>query len=191
MARVRNNIVVRGLSGSLGDQVVIKHYRDGRTVVGKKPTFSDDRAFSKRQKGHQGAFREASAYAKQAARTEAIYAEKALGTSKTAYNVALADWFHPPEIEAIDLGGWMGMAGKTIRIKVVDDVKVTQVMVAITGRDGEVLEQGMAVQEDDLWWMYMTTQAVRGYARVVAAAQDLAGNITQATEDVQGRPVAA
>ena len=33
MARVKKNVVMKGLSGSLGDQVVIKRDKAGRTIV--------------------------------------------------------------------------------------------------------------------------------------------------------------
>ena len=179
MAKVHDNLVVQGISGSLGDQVVFKHYSDGRTILSKKPTFPADRVFTEKQQDHQSGFKEAAAYAKRAARTEAIYAEIASGTSKTAYNVALADWFRPPEIGAIDLSGWTGQAGESIRVKAVDDVRVTRVMVVISDEAGVAIEQGAAVQVDDLWWVYTTTQAVPGHTRVIAAAQDLPGNIGQ------------
>ena len=80
----------------------------------------------------------------------------------TPYNVAVADWFHEPEIKDIDLSGWNGQAGQTIRIEAVDDVQVKQVTVVITDETGTVLEQGAAVQADSLWWTYTTTKAASG-----------------------------
>ncbi|MBN1312760.1 MAG: hypothetical protein JXB30_15205 [Anaerolineae bacterium] len=182
MAKTHDNLVIQGLSGQLGNQLVVRHFKDGRTVVGKKPTFSDDREFSEKQKGHQSAFKEASAYAKEAAKTEAIYAEKAQGTSKTAYNVALADWFHPPEITGIDVSRWTGSVGEPIRIKALDDVKVKQVVVIIIDEAEMVIEQGAAEQVDNLWWIYTTTQTAPERATVIAAAQDLPGNVAQEME---------
>ena len=32
-------------------------------------------------------------------------------------NIAMADWFHPPEIKEIDLSAWTGQAGQSIRIQ--------------------------------------------------------------------------
>ena len=39
------------------------------------------------------------AYARDAARSQPIYAQLAAGTMKNAYNVAHGDWFHPPVIQ--------------------------------------------------------------------------------------------
>jgi len=172
-----------GLSGMLGDQLVVKRDKAGRTIVGVKPTFPEDREFSEAQQEQIEAFREAALYAKVAAKAEAIYGEKAKGTPRTPQNVAIADWFHAPEIEAIDLIGWTGLARQTIRIKAVDDVQVERVTVMITGEDDVLLEQGEAMQEDGLWWVYTTTQPATGQPRVIAIAQDLPGNIARMIQE--------
>ncbi len=41
MAKVNNNIFVRGLSGSLGDQFVIRKGRGGETIVSNMPSSSE------------------------------------------------------------------------------------------------------------------------------------------------------
>ena len=176
MARVKKNVVMKGLSGVLGDQVVIKRDKAGRTIISVMPTFPDDREFSDLQKGHMADFRRATQYAKAAARAEAIYAEKAEGTPMSAYNVAVRDWFRAPEIGEIDLGGWTGQAGEPIRI----EVMVERVTVIVPGAEGVVIEQGAAAQEaDGLWWVYTTTQAAPGQPKVIAVAQDLPGHVGQ------------
>lgn len=104
MAKVRSNLFVQGLSGKLGDQVVFRTLRDGRTIVCVKPDFSQ-RKLSKDQKAHHQRFKAAAAYARSAARTQPLYAELAAGTLKNAYNVALGDWFHPPVIQQVERRG--------------------------------------------------------------------------------------
>ena len=104
MAKVIDNIFVRGLSGKLGDQFVIRNLRDGRTIVCNKPDFSN-RKLSKDQKEHHRRFKEAAAYARSASRTQPIYAQLAEGTMKNAYNVALGDWFNPPVIHRVERHG--------------------------------------------------------------------------------------
>lgn len=182
MARIHKNVVVNGLSGTIGDQLVLKRDRGGRTIVTAKPTFSDDRVFTKEQKEHMGDFREATQYAKVAAREEEAYAEKAQGTPRSAYNVAVGDWFHPPEVGEIDLSGWTGQAGESIHIMALDDVMVRRVRVMMADEQGVLIEQGEAVQMDALWWVYTTTQAASGRPNVIAIAQDLPGHIGQAVQ---------
>lgn len=182
MAQVRNNIVIQGLSGSLGDQLVIKQSRSGRTIVSSKPVFSPNRAFSAAQKSRQDAFREATFYA-QSARGNDVYVQKAKSLGVSTYNLAVADWFHAPEIQEVDLGAWSGQAGQTIRIKAVDDVQVTKVTVVITDENDTFIEQGAANQVDSLWWEYVTTATVSGGSpKVTASAQDLPGHIAEMTK---------
>ena len=182
MAKVRNNIIIQGLSGSLGDQLVIKQDKAGRTIVSVSPSLDPNRTFSEAQLERQDKFREASAYAKDA-KGEEVYVERAKGTPQTPSNVAMADWFHAPEIVEIDASAWNGAAGEVIRVKAVDDVQVTQVNVVITDGAGVVAEQGQAVDAGALWWHYTTTATAPSGAKIVATARDLPGHIAEMTWD--------
>ena len=43
----------------------------------------------------------------------------------------------------------------------------------------QLLEQGLATQVDNLWWEYTTTSTASGSLTVLAAAQDMPGNVTE------------
>ena len=104
MAQVHNNIFVRGLSGAVGDQFVIRRTRSGKTIVANKPRFDPDREFSPAQTSHQQKFREASAYARSSKRLP-VYVERARALNSTSYNMAISDWFGKPEILGIEASG--------------------------------------------------------------------------------------
>ncbi len=176
MAKVRNNIIIQGLSGSLGDQLVIKQDKAGRTIVAVPPSTDPNRVFTEAELERQGKFRDASVYAK-GAKSESVYVEKAEGTPMNPYNVAIADWFHAPEVTEIDTEAWSGQAGQVIRIQAVDNVQVTQVNVVITDAENAVVEQGAAVRAEGAWWAYTTTATVAGEVKIVVTARDLPGNI--------------
>lgn len=178
MAKVRNNIFVRGLSGSVGDQFVVKQNKNGRTIISNSPTFKENREFTEAQREQQEKFREAVEYAKEA-KAQQIYIDKSAETARTPYNVAMADFFHGPEILELDVEAWNGEVGQILRVKVMDDVKVTQVNVVITDGAGVVLEQGPAIQSDNRWWNYTTTATAQDGSRVVVTARDLPGNLTE------------
>lgn len=182
MAKVRNNVIIRGLSGSLGDQVVIKIDKAGRTIVSNKPEFNENRVFTPAQQAQQEKFREARLYATNA-QAQIIYKEKAEGTTKTPANIAMADWFHPPEIKEINLSEWTGQAGQCIRVQVLDDVQVQKVSIVITNESDVVLEQGMAEPEDGGWWIYRTTAPASGNPQVFVTAEDLPGHTTEMTKN--------
>jgi hypothetical protein len=53
MAKVRNNIIIQDLSGSLGDQLVVKQDKAGRTIVAVAPSADPNRTFSEAQLDRQ------------------------------------------------------------------------------------------------------------------------------------------
>jgi hypothetical protein len=175
MAKVTNNILLRGVSGKLGG-LVIRQMRDGSIRLSVPPDFGE-RQFSEAQKQHQERFRQAAAYARRAARMEPAYAELARRTLKKAYNIALSDWFNPPVIYAIE------RTGDVIRVEASDDVLVARVHVQILDSEGSVLEEGEAFQRDPEaipeWWEYGTHTAG---VKIAVEAWDLPGNRTRLTE---------
>jgi hypothetical protein len=173
MARTKTNVVVEGLSGKLGNQLVFRHLRDGRTIVCSKPDFSR-RVLSNDQKAHHEKFKAAAAYAREASLSQPIYAKLAAGTIKNAYNLALGDWFHPPVIHEIEKRD-----GK-IFVQASDDVCVASLRVMIVDEAGCVLEQGDAVQLEGNLWEYQP--AAEG--KVMAEARDLAGNVVRKEMEV-------
>lgn len=179
MAKIRKNIIIQGFSGTLGDQLVIKQDKAGRTILAVPPTVDPDRTFSEAQQAQHGRFREAAAYAKDA-KAQDVYQTKAKGTPQTPYNVAMADWFHAPEVNEIDVSTWNGDAGDVIRIQAQDNVQVSQVTVVILDASNAVIEQGAAVrQADPRWWHYTTTGDTSNGTQIVAAARDLPGNLAE------------
>lgn len=177
MAKVRNNIFVRGLSGMVGDQFVVKQTRDGKTIISNSPTFNQNRTFSTAQLGQQEKFRDAVIYAKDA-QLLPMYLDRSKDALRSPYNLAIADFFHAPEVKEVDASGWTGQAGQVIRVKVVDDMLVSQVTVMIHDGTGEVFEQGMAVQAEGAWWVFATTAAAEDGAKLKVTARDLPGNVT-------------
>ncbi len=165
MAKVRKNVMVRGVSGAFGGQMVLRHMRDGSTVMAKIQDFSH-RKLSAEQKEHQGRFRLAVAYAKGAAQKHPLYAEIAAGTLKSAYNVALSDWLKPPVIHRVE------REESRIRILATDNVMVARVQVTIWDEEGVISEKGEAVRAEAGWWEYVSSAK----GKVEVEAWDLAGN---------------
>lgn len=166
MAKAKKNGFIRGLSGKLGN-AVFREMKDGSTIIATKPDFSN-RQFSQDQLDHQDRVKLAAAYAKVASKEHPIYAAKAEGTSKNAYNIAFADWMKPPDLRGIQC--WDGR----IRVGVRDNVMVTRVTLTILDPEGNILEQGDAELVNGVYWEYQSTN--RGQIRV--EAWDLPGNVT-------------
>ncbi|MEE9490411.1 MAG: hypothetical protein V3V91_08245 [Thermoplasmata archaeon] len=170
------------MSGMVGDQLVAKMWK-GVYVVGSIPQFPDKRDWSEAQEAHHIRFREAVSYAKSMLRnpeTRELYEAESEGKDLTPYNAAVADYLNAPKVVNVDTYDYTGAPGEEIRVKVLDDLIVTHVRVAIVV-DGKILEQGEAVQDDtvDLFWIYTTTEANEHESYVIrVTATDLPGNRT-------------
>jgi hypothetical protein len=186
MAKVVSNQVVQGVSGGLGN-LMLRRLSDGRTILCVKPDFSR-RKLSEGQQAHHRRFREGATYARDAAKSEPVYAELAAGTMKTAYNIALADWFHAPVIHKVEVG-----EGR-VCVFASDNVRVAQVRVSILDGEGKLREQGEAAGPStgfrqaqptssgcaSGWWEYAAGRLPGVGEKLVVEARDLAGNVTRA-----------
>jgi len=165
MAKVKRNVLIEGLSGTIGKNLVFRQMKDGSTIVSTKQDFSN-RVFSEGQLTHQSRFQEAVAYARTAAKTNPIYAETAKGSMKTAYNIALSDWFNPPVIHAVR------RRGEVIEVEATDNVAVAKVLVSVLDEEGNAVEQGEAVLQENQVWGYRTSVV----GRIRVEVWDFAGN---------------
>jgi hypothetical protein len=183
MAKVAKNIVLFGASGKLGDQIVIRQ-RGGQTILAQAPGERTDEPTAA-QKAQRLKFQQAIVYGKAQiadADSRAEYAAKS-DERKSAYNVAVADFLHAPDVDEIDLTNYTGAAGDTIRVRVTDDFKVTQVQVSISNSDGSLVEQGDALQQqnglDGLYTATAANESLEG-DKIVVKASDKPGHITEA-----------
>lgn len=176
--KVKGNIVTQGLSGAA--QQLVFRQRHGKTIVG---VLSGNRknVYSALQLQVQRTFKQAAQYARFILQDAAIYAEymrKSKG-GVTPYNLAIADFFRPPEIGEIETGSYNGQIGGVISATIMDDFKVDSVKAVIQAADGTVLEEGLAVmQPNGLIWSYTATVAnARPEGTVISfTASDLPGH---------------
>ena len=186
MARSKNNVVMHGMSGIIGDLILFRQWF-GRTIVGKIPKGSTET--TEGQKQVRVKFQNAVKYARMSLAdpaTKKLYKQEA-GNGKSAFNVAVADFFTAPKIEQINAAAYNGAAGDKIGILVTDDFMVKTVEVTITAPDGRQVEKGNAVQEanvaregDNPQWFYTATTVNGSLAgsKITVLASDLPGNPT-------------
>jgi len=181
MAESKNNVITHGLSGKLGDLIVFRN-RNGKTYVASTPREQTGEP-SEAQKKHQKKFQQAVLYGKSALAdpaTKAAYQASA-AQNENAYNVAVADFMHAPDIDEIDLSTYSGKVGDTIKVKATDNFIVKEVAVGIFNADGSEVEHGLAqLSTNGIDWVYTTTANNESLAgdKIVIQATDLPGNTT-------------
>lgn len=166
----------------VGKQFVARKWKD-TYVIAARPIFPEDREWSGKQTAQHLRFREAVSYAKamlRAEETQELYEDEAKGKNMSAYNAAVKDYLTAPDIIDVDVSDYNGHPDEEIRVKALDDVIISGVYVVIMA-DGEVLEQGKAVQDDvnTLLWVYKTQQENGHETSLLrVTASDLPGNQT-------------
>ncbi len=182
MGESRKNLATEGLSGLVGNFVFRRRKDDGKIFVSRKPG-SFDGTVTAAQKVIQDKFVQATIYAKAAIAVPAIKAAyKEVATrGKSAYNMAVADYFNAPVIDELLVEAYTGLPGSKITIKATDDFEVKSVQVHIAHSDGTLIEEGSAVvQDDDLHWIYTATASNASLAgtKVTVTATDNPNNKT-------------
>ena len=145
-----------GLSGRV-DGFVYRQTREG-VVVARQPRpkayAKDRRKPTKAQAAQQMRFREANGYAQRVlADPLARRAYERLGEEQNRRydRLIVSDFFTPPVIEHVELGGYHGRPGDLIRILAFDDVEVVSVKVEINTASGTPVEQGFAAKQQGVW----------------------------------------
>ncbi|MFA0963377.1 hypothetical protein AB9P05_16355 [Roseivirga sp. BDSF3-8] len=187
MAVIERNPWISGASGMVMDEVVYRQ-RAGKTILSAKPRKSLKPA-SEKQKQHRERFREASRYAKAAAKhgvKGALYAEQADGFN-SAYNIALKDYLVAPVIHGFDLKGFRGRKGDRVGIYAEDNFRVAELRVWVLNAAGEVLTTGEA--EEVMNNRYFSYRVLTGMPAgegltLRAEAKDHAGNVTVREEAI-------
>jgi hypothetical protein len=158
MAKVKLNPVLQKIQGKFGDIVFKRH---NQNVVMSRKSDGGDKPPTEAQVAQRRKFLLATRYAKSVlndSEKKAFYESAAKSSGTPVYALAVGDYLKSPVVDEIDLSGYTGKAGETIRIQAHDDFEVTGVEVAITDSNGAVLEQGAAVSATDtLEWTYVTT----------------------------------
>lgn len=181
MAKIYKNIYLRGLNGVDGDKTVYCTTRSGKTIFVRGDRCDGNWKYMAMSipKGQPAAIRAAAMYAYFAS-TQDVYVELECATGVSAYTLAIADWFGTPKVLQLDLDGWTGQIGQTIRVKVRDNIMVAAVTVVIRDPQKNFLEMGEAVQSEvgGAWWDYTTQTQVdmSPFPLVAAIVQDLPGN---------------
>jgi hypothetical protein len=180
MAKVKDNVMVKGFSGTIGKQLTFRQI-GGETFVSnyqKAPAIAP----TEKKLAAQARFGIATAYARKAIKDpdlKAMYQAVVKGGQR-AFNIAMIDALNAPVVESIQAENYHGLLGDQVIIRAKDDFKVTAVVVSIYNQAGELIEEGNAIiqNEVEMKWLYKVQQENPGLAgsKIIAVAKDLPGN---------------
>ena len=180
MAILKENPIMSGASGMLGNVVVYRQYR-GRTLMCNRPAKRN--VITPHQQKMKSRFLEAVAFAKKQIAnpaTKAIYQPGPDSKFTSAYAAALADYLKRPVVEDVDVSAYSGNVGDVIVVKATDIARTLVVAVSVFGIDGKVVEHGIAV--DNVFtdrYIFKATRPnafVRG-SKILITVRDRPGNM--------------
>jgi hypothetical protein len=189
MAQSSKNLATEGLRGQVGNFVFRRRRADGKIFVSRSPGDRDSGP-SEAEQATRNRFQQATIYGRSVLADPEVKAryQAAAKPGQTAYNVAVADYFHAPDIQEVDLSGYSGSEEDVIRIKVTDNFAVQQVMVRIENSDATLVEEGQAtLSADGLSWIYTATTNNDGTSgdKITVTATDRARNAAQEEQTLE------
>ena len=180
MAKVKDNVMVMGFSGTIGKQLTFRQI-GGETFVSNYQKVPAVPATEKKLAA-QARFGIATAYARRAVKDpelKAIYQAFVKGGQR-AFNIAMRDALNAPVVESIQAENYQGHVGDQIIVRATDDFKVAAVVVSIYNQAGDLIEEGHATiqKDDEMKWLYKVQQenAELAGSKIIAVATDLPGN---------------
>ena len=174
MAIVQNDVVLRGLSGKIGGELVLHQQRNGQYAIRTRHVDAHQLGYAKSPDRYHLRLHEALLCPPTAScvpNTDTT--ESRHGSIREAIQV---DVIHPPEIHSIDVSAYTGQAGETISIEASDDNKVASLGVLIMTSDGTLIENGAATISDQnpYIWKYTTTATASSqFTKILLDVADL------------------
>ena len=180
MAKLKDNALMTGTSGTIGKQLTYRQI-GGRTFVSKyqRPPAVPP---TEKKKAVQTKFGIATAYGRRVVKDPGLKAlyQAAIKGGQRAFNIAVTDALQPPVVVSIHIENYHGHPGDPVIIHAKDDFKVAGVNVSVYNSAGELVEEGSAIQREneELIWLYNTRKENRDYngSKILAVATDLPGN---------------
>ena len=183
----KDNLITEGYSGRIGNLIFRRWGK--KTVISMVPDYTN-RKWSKAQKENRKRFRDAMAYSRRTLADPEMrkyYRKRAKGM-QTVWNVAVADYMKKPEIREVDLSGYRGRKGDTIRINAHDNYRVAAVIVTILNAQGIELGSGLAVEmASKACWIYKVMTRIPDWetGRIVVRVTDSPGNTVKSVQAVK------
>ena len=183
MAKAKNNVITNKYSGKVGN--IILRMVGGISIISAYPDYSKVK-WSKKQKENRKRFGRAVTYSQKVLEdpVKREYYEGKAKERQNAQNMAISDYMMNPEVREIDISGYKGRAGNTIKVSAYDKFKVMSVFVMILNAAGFEVEGGMATEypySGSGNWIYKAREENqnREGGKVVVKVTDFSGKVVK------------
>jgi hypothetical protein len=166
MAKIRNDIPLRALSGAAGQGLEARMNAAGRPIVVISLTEMEKPLLAKAK---------ARAVVTESRTLEGIQ-HKVEGVLRPEYMVQTLDLFRGDEIRDVDASDWHGDVGQVIRLHASESKQVT---VVISDGNGLVIEQGPATRSEGDLWTYMTMATATDGPHVIVTTRELPPHLVE------------
>ncbi|SFW86126.1 hypothetical protein [Chitinophaga sancti] len=172
MALLKDNSLLQFVEGSIGKEISI-YRRNGQVIVAKKRGKSNKKPTEKQLEARYK-MRVAAAYAKVMMADPEIkaYYQSLAGPGQNAYNMAVKDAFHSPEVQAAQL------EETTVVVRSKDEFRVAEVEVCVFDAAGSLQERGKAVMARNGVDWYYKANSLPPAGKIKIQVFDLPGNAT-------------
>jgi hypothetical protein len=188
MAKVKTNPIVELIRGKVGD-LVFKRFGD-EVILSRIPDM-EDREPTQAQLDAQKDFKQAALYGKTVIEADddakELYEQASKAKRKPLFSLMVADFYHAPSIDEIDLSEYGGQPDDPIAVRAHDDFQVTGVSISIADAGGQTIESGAAgeTKAGSGLWVYRATQTVAPgtTVRIGVTATDRPKHIGEAEQE--------
>lgn len=180
MGIVRENLLTKGFSGKIGDEIVFRQMGN-RTYFAKRPRKRTQ--VTANQAAYHAKFKDAVLYARIVLLDPTVrgaYEQMARQANvRGAFNMALIDYIKDPVIDSIKTDGYGGEVGRALFITSEQYFKLTEVTVTIMQVNGSILETGPAMKDNNAWkYITATPNPSPAGCRIIVNAKDRIGKQT-------------
>lgn len=184
MAKNKNNMLLKNLSGKIGD-IVVRNRKDGTQVIARAPVSKTDWAAVGGQGANRDKFKVANDYAIAvlANPEQRKFYQKLVKGNQNVQNIALRDYSKPPRITNFKLKREPGSNTIVVTIDAVDDTMVTEVNLTLYDAYDQVIMAGAATSLDypDRWEYRAEHAEMDRLHQVEILAYDYPGNFDLVT----------
>jgi hypothetical protein len=169
--------VFDGFHGRLNEFIVIQQ-RNGKPVMCFYPQKKKVK-WTENQEKHRKEFKRAVRYARNTLKfpERLAFYQSREHDGINAYNLAIADYLHPPVIASIDIRKARNQNDYLVRVKATDNILVTRVVLRLVDLSGRMEDAEMTrFRKSDLWLYRISAGKLSTIRMFTASAYDFTSN---------------